>query len=94
MAELGNRDKVSVIHDEARDMDKPRDATITVSRKIESIIRKKIDRHMLHLVCVLYVLSYLDRGNIGNAKTAGAQDDLRLNDSQVCERLYHIFRYF
>lgn len=31
--------------------------------------------------------SYLDRGNIGNAKTAGVQDDLRLNDSQVCERL-------
>lgn len=35
------------------------------------------------LVCVLYVLSYVDRGNIGNAKTAGAQDDLGLSDSQV-----------
>jgi hypothetical protein len=38
------------------------------------------------LVCVLYVLSYLDRGNIGNAKTAGAQDDLGLSDSQVREK--------
>ena len=38
------------------------------------------------LVCVLYVLSYLDRGNIANAKTAGAQDDLGLSDSQVQEK--------
>lgn len=39
---------------------------------------------MLWIVCVLYVLSYLDRGNIGNAKTAGAQDDLELSSEQVC----------
>lgn len=38
---------------------------------------------MLPIVCILYVLSYLDRGNIGNAKTAGAQDDLGLSSSQV-----------
>lgn len=38
---------------------------------------------MLWIVCVLYVLSYLDRGNIGNAKTAGAQDDLGLSSAQV-----------
>lgn len=37
---------------------------------------------MLPVVCTLYVLSYLDRGNIGNAKTAGAPDDLHLNSSQ------------
>jgi hypothetical protein len=39
---------------------------------------------MLWIVCVLYVLSYLDRGNIGNAKTAGAQADLGLSSAQVC----------
>ena len=33
-------------------------------------------------MCILYVLSYLDRGNMGNAKTAGAQDDLGLDSSQ------------
>lgn len=35
---------------------------------------------MLPIVCILYVLSYLDRGNIGNAKTAGIQEELSLND--------------
>lgn len=34
------------------------------------------------VICGLYVLSYLDRGNIGNAKAAGAQTDLGLSDSQ------------
>ncbi|RYP62435.1 hypothetical protein DL769_007307 [Monosporascus sp. CRB-8-3] len=44
-------------------------------------IRKKFDRHMLPIVCILYVLSYVDRGNIGNAKTAGIMEDLQLNDT-------------
>jgi hypothetical protein len=42
----------------------------------------KFDRRMLPIVCTLYVLSYLDRGNIGNAKTAGAEDDLGLDSAQ------------
>lgn len=42
----------------------------------------KIDRHLLPIVCILYVLSYLDRGNIGNAKTAGAQKALGLSSNQ------------
>lgn len=34
------------------------------------------------VILPLYVLSYLDRGNIGNAKTAGAQKDLNLSSEQ------------
>lgn len=40
----------------------------------------QFDRYMLPIVCILYVLSYLDRGNIGNAKTAGIQEELSLDD--------------
>ncbi|EMR71639.1 putative mfs transporter protein [Eutypa lata UCREL1] len=36
---------------------------------------------MLPIVCVLYVLSYLDRGNIGNAKTAGILPGVGLSDT-------------
>ncbi|KAH7242892.1 major facilitator superfamily domain-containing protein [Fusarium solani] len=45
-------------------------------------IRQAFDRRVLPIVCCLYILSYLDRGNIGNAKTAGAQADLDLDSSQ------------
>ncbi|KJZ76210.1 hypothetical protein HIM_04292 [Hirsutella minnesotensis 3608] len=45
-------------------------------------ICRAFDRRVLPLVCCLYVFSYLDRGNIGNAKTAGAQDALGLDSAQ------------
>ena len=44
---------------------------------------QQFDKRVLPIVCVLYVLSYLDRGNIGNAKTAGAQKALHLNSAEV-----------
>ncbi|KAK1986443.1 major facilitator superfamily transporter [Colletotrichum cereale] len=45
-------------------------------------IKKTFDRRLMPIVCCLYVLSYLDRGNIGNAKAAGTQKDLGLSDCQ------------
>ncbi|KAM6530191.1 hypothetical protein FALCPG4_008315 [Fusarium falciforme] len=74
--------KMAVSHSERRDSKGAGDTAILVPEKLSTHIRRKFDQHVLPLVCVLYVLSYLDRGNIGNAKTAGAQDDLGLSDSQ------------
>ncbi|KAH7268599.1 hypothetical protein FSOLCH5_008002 [Fusarium solani] len=74
--------KMAVSHNERRDSKGAGDTAILVPEKLSTHIRRKFDRHVMPLVCVLYVLSYLDRGNIGNAKTAGAQDDLGLSDSQ------------
>ncbi|KAH6653176.1 major facilitator superfamily domain-containing protein [Truncatella angustata] len=54
---------------------------IIVTNKQQAHIRRKFDRHMLPVVCILYVLSYLDRGNIGNAKTSGMMTDLSLSDN-------------
>ncbi|KAF5671407.1 nicotinamide mononucleotide permease [Fusarium heterosporum] len=48
---------------------------------IDRRITQAFDRRVLPIVCCLYVLSYLDRGNIGNAKTAGAQESLGLSSS-------------
>lgn len=44
----------------------------------QKYLRRKFDRRVLPIVCLLYLFSYLDRVNIGNAKTAGAQTDLGL----------------
>ncbi|KAB8070535.1 major facilitator superfamily domain-containing protein [Aspergillus leporis] len=57
----------------------------------QTSIRRKFDRHVLPLVCILYILSYLDRGNIGNAKTAGIDTDLGLNDAQWSWVLYSFY---
>ncbi|KAI9035833.1 MFS transporter [Aspergillus affinis] len=57
----------------------------------QSLIRRKFDRRVLPLVCILYILSYLDRGNIGNAKTAGLDTDLGLDDQQWAWILYSFY---
>jgi len=60
----------------------------TISQEIvaddkQKYLRKKFDVRVLPIVVVLYVLSYLDRGNIGNARVAGVQKDLGLSQAQV-----------
>ena len=37
---------------------------------------------MIPFLCLLYLLSFLDRTNIGNAKIAGLQKDLKMTDGQ------------
>jgi hypothetical protein len=49
---------------------------------IESRVLHKLDTHLLPLLSTLYLLAFLDRSNIGNAKIAGLQDDLNLSPSQ------------
>lgn len=49
-----------------------------VDPALERAVVRKIDRNLVPLVTVLYLLSFLDRSNIGNAKTAGMAKDLDL----------------
>ncbi|OAX81537.1 hypothetical protein ACJ72_04116 [Emergomyces africanus] len=43
---------------------------------------RKLDRKLIPWLCLLYLISFLDRTNIGNAKIDGLQQDLRLTNSQ------------
>ncbi|KAF5006451.1 hypothetical protein FDECE_7173 [Fusarium decemcellulare] len=45
-------------------------------------IIKKIDRRLVPMLAVLYLISHLDRANIGNAKIEGLADDLNLVGNQ------------
>ncbi|KAL8709932.1 MAG: hypothetical protein Q9220_005382 [cf. Caloplaca sp. 1 TL-2023] len=48
----------------------------------ERAVLRKFDRHLVLFIAFLYMLGFLDRSNIGNAKIAGMSEDLRLNSSQ------------
>jgi sugar phosphate permease len=39
---------------------------------------KKMDWHLLPFLALLYLLSFLDRTNIGNARLAGLEEDLKM----------------
>ncbi|KAK4247962.1 major facilitator superfamily domain-containing protein [Corynascus novoguineensis] len=43
----------------------------------EQAVVHKLDRKLVVFVAVLYLLSFLDRSNIGNARVAGMDDDLQ-----------------
>ncbi|KAJ6782851.1 hypothetical protein PWT90_02850 [Aphanocladium album] len=48
----------------------------------EKKILRKMDLRLIPVLAVLYLLSFLDRGNIGNANIEGLSDDLHLTPDQ------------
>ncbi|KAK4184165.1 major facilitator superfamily domain-containing protein [Podospora australis] len=65
------------------DLDDDPDAHLTAAEK-EEIDRKllwKLDKKLMPWLCFLYLLAFLDRTNIGNAKIAGLSRDLGLTTS-------------
>ena len=47
-----------------------------------SRVLRKLDRRLVSFMALLYMLSFLDRSNIGNARIAGLADDLALSSAQ------------
>ncbi|KAK7413573.1 hypothetical protein QQX98_007582 [Neonectria punicea] len=48
----------------------------------KKILRKVMDIRLIPMLALLYLLSFLDRGNIGNAKIEGLQEDLKMEPDQ------------
>lgn len=57
---------------------------------MERRVVRKIDMRLIPLVTAMYLLSFLDRSNIGNAKIAGMSKDLKLKGNQY-ENLLTVF---
>ena len=59
---------------------------------IERRVIRKMDSRIVPLVTALYILAFLDRSNIGNARIAGMSDDLNLvgNDYQWLLTIFYI----
>ncbi|KAI0168986.1 MFS general substrate transporter [Hypoxylon sp. FL1284] len=53
---------------------------LRIDPALEKRVRRKIDYHLVPLVMGLYLISFLDRSNIGNAETAGMSKDLGFDD--------------
>ncbi|KAI1814205.1 MFS general substrate transporter [Poronia punctata] len=56
----------------------------------EARVVSKIDLNLMTLFFALYMLAFLDRGNIGNARIAGLEEDFKL-DSSDYQWLVNIF---
>lgn len=49
---------------------------------VEKRLRRKLDRRVVGILFLLYLVAFLDRSNIGNAQTAGMGKDLGFDDGQ------------
>ncbi|EME45157.1 hypothetical protein DOTSEDRAFT_127766 [Dothistroma septosporum NZE10] len=57
----------------------------------EGKLLRKLDRHLLPGVCVLYLLSFLDRSNVANARLEGLTTDLGMTGNQYLTGLTIFF---
>ncbi|KZT51527.1 MFS general substrate transporter [Calocera cornea HHB12733] len=53
-----------------------------IDKAVERRILMKLDLWIVSFMTLFYLLSFLDRSNIGNARVAGLQADLKLSDYQ------------
>ncbi|KAK8113475.1 MFS transporter [Apiospora sp. TS-2023a] len=65
-------------------------ATAVVDSALEQRVVRKLDYRIVPLVSFLFLLSFLDRSNIGNARIAGMEEDLHLEGDEY-EWLLTIF---
>ncbi|XXH04002.1 hypothetical protein Hte_010411 [Hypoxylon texense] len=47
--------------------------------ELETRLRRKIDRRLLPMIILMYIMNYIDRNNIAAAKLAGLPEDLHLD---------------
>ncbi|KAL1719583.1 major facilitator superfamily domain-containing protein [Schizophyllum commune] len=58
------------------------DASLEASGIDEKNLMRKVDWHVIPWLALLYLLNFLDRGNVGNAKLYGLEKDLGVTDRQ------------
>ncbi|WEW59344.1 hypothetical protein PRK78_004814 [Emydomyces testavorans] len=78
------RDDLTIASDEPKvdDLEEARRTVEDYSPEEAKRILRKIDYRLIPLLAVLYLLAFIDRGNIANAKIAGMEKDLNLQGSQ------------
>ncbi|ATY62382.1 Major facilitator superfamily general substrate transporter [Cordyceps militaris] len=54
----------------------------SIDAAVERRVVRKLDKHFLSLLWFLFLLAFLDRSNIGNARVAGMDKDLSLSSDQ------------
>jgi hypothetical protein len=57
----------------------------------EKRLVRKIDFYLMPMLWIMYIMNYIDRTNIGNARIAGMGDDLSLDDQEYAWVLRYAF---
>ncbi|GKU12075.1 unnamed protein product, partial [Fusarium langsethiae] len=58
-----------------------RDLSETQMAALNKSVLRKVDWHMMPCVTLMFLMNYLDRINVSNARLAGLQEDLGMSDT-------------
>lgn len=75
------------------DLDRPR-VIEPIDRNAEQRLLLKCDVHVLPPLCILYVLCFIDRINIGNARIQGLEKSLNMKDNDFNIALLVFFPFY
>jgi MFS family permease len=85
-------------HAEAHTSDLPSDIessrSVGFSPPLTTRLLRKIDRHILPIMSAIYLLCFLDRTNIGNARLDNIESDLHLHGIQYNNCLAILFPFY
>jgi hypothetical protein len=56
---------------------------LTIDPKREAKLLRKLDLSIAPIVLVIFLAAYLDRANIGNAASAGMNEDIGMSSSEL-----------
>lgn len=70
------------------------DEEFTFTPEEEKKVMFKVDCYLLITIFWMYLLSYMDRTNVGNAKVAGMEEDLNLSSSMYSNVLIVFFIFY
>ncbi|KXN83912.1 hypothetical protein AN958_00992 [Leucoagaricus sp. SymC.cos] len=79
MTAIKDHEAHSKSHDETKDIYRPEVDTSGVDEKK---LMRRVDWHVIPWLSLLYLLNFLDRGSIGNAKLYNLEKDLGIDDNQ------------
>lgn len=65
--------------------------SMQLDRKTERRLVWKCDRHVLPMISLLYLLAFVDRVNIGNARIQGLEEDLNMDGNDFNVALFIFF---
>ncbi|KAF7969156.1 hypothetical protein HWV62_28202 [Athelia sp. TMB] len=74
--------------------DEPLSADSEEHKRLTKSILRKLDTRMLPMLALLFLFSFLDRTNIGNAKILGLAADLKLTGAQYANCLAIFFAFY
>lgn len=86
MRQSVDAEKSDLTSEDRRDSFTQDDSTTPEERRL----LHKVDRHVLPILTVLYLLSFLDRSNIANAKLDGLTTDLHISNENCLSFLLPI----